>query len=75
MMGAGSHRPALLLGYAQVWAFTLRPEYAKSMANINPHALPKFRTNGPLSNLAAFAKVFGCKKGDPMVREKVCKIW
>jgi len=45
------------------------------MANINPHALPKFRTNGPLSNLAAFAKVFGCKKGDPMVREKVCKIW
>jgi len=63
------------LGYAQVWAFTVRPEFAKLMANTNPHALPRFRTNGPLSNMAEFAKAFGCKKGDPMVREKVCKIW
>jgi hypothetical protein len=25
--------------------------------------------------MEAFAKAFGCKKGDPMVREQSCKIW
>ena len=34
------------------------------MANTNPHPLPRFRGNGPLSNMAEFAKAFGCKKGD-----------
>jgi len=63
------------LGYAQVWAVNVRPEMEKLMANTNPHALPRFRTNGPLSNMAEFAKAFSCKKGDPMVRETACKIW
>ena len=63
------------LGYAQVWMFNLRPETEKLYANTNPHALPRFRTNGPLSNMAAFAAAFGCKKGDPMIRERACKIW
>jgi len=43
------------------------------MANTNPHPLSKFRANGPLSNMAEFAKAFGCKKGEPMVREQTCK--
>jgi len=63
------------LGWAQVWGANLRPEYARLMANSNPHPVPKFRVNGPLSNMNLFAKAFGCKKGDPMVRDKVCKIW
>ena len=63
------------LGWAQVWGANLRPENARLMANTNEHPLPKFRTNGPLSNLEIFAKAFGCKKGDPMVRESACKIW
>jgi hypothetical protein len=25
--------------------------------------------------MEAFAKAFGCKKGDAMVREQLCKIW
>jgi len=45
------------------------------MANTNPHPLPRFRGNGPLSNMADFARAFGCHKGDAMVREKACKIW
>jgi putative endopeptidase len=63
------------LGWAQVWGANLRPEYARLMANSNEHPVPKFRVNGPLSNLELFAKAFGCKKGDAMVREKSCKIW
>ncbi len=63
------------LGFAQNWAVNIRPELAKLQANTDPHPLPHFRGNGPLSNMAEFAKAFGCKKGDPMVREQICKIW
>jgi putative endopeptidase len=63
------------LGWAQVWGANLRPEYARLMANSNEHPVPQFRVNGPLSNMELFAKAFGCKKGDAMVREKACKIW
>ena len=63
------------LGYAQNWAVNVRPELARLQTNTDPHPLPRFRTNGPLSNLAEFARAFGCKKGEPMVRAHVCKIW
>jgi putative endopeptidase len=63
------------LGWAQVWGANERLEYERLMANTNPHPLARFRGNGPLSNMAEFAKAFGCKKGDAMVREQVCKIW
>ena len=63
------------LGWAENWAVNVRPELAKLQANTDPHPLPHFRGNGPLSNMAEFAKAFGCKKGDPMVREQICKIW
>jgi putative endopeptidase len=63
------------LGWAQVWGANERPEYERLMANTNPHPLPRFRGNGPLGNMAEFARAFGCKKGDAMVREQVCKIW
>jgi putative endopeptidase len=63
------------LGWAQVWGANERLEYARLLANTNPHPLPRFRGNGPLSNMAEFARAFGCKKGDAMVRGQVCKIW
>ncbi|HEY1925279.1 MAG TPA: M13 family metallopeptidase [Candidatus Acidoferrum sp.] len=63
------------LGYAAASAAILRPEFARLLANTDPHPLPEFRVNGPFSNMEAFQKAFGCKKGDPMVREDVCKIW
>jgi putative endopeptidase len=63
------------LGWAQVWGTNQRPEAARLQANTNPHPLARFRGNGPLSDMAAFAQAWGCKKGDPMVREQGCKIW
>ena len=55
----------------------MRPEYERLMTNVDPHPLPKFRVIGPLSNLPAFAKAFGCKAGDAMVRpaNERCGIW
>jgi putative endopeptidase len=43
----------------------------------DPHPVPRFRVNGPLSNLPQFAKAWNCKPGDPMVRppQERCKIW
>ena len=63
------------IGYAQNWAINMRPELARLETNTDPHPLPRFRTNGPLSNIAEFAKAFGCTKGQAMVRQQVCKIW
>jgi len=74
-LGGFTPEQRFFLGWAQVWGANLRPENARLMANTNEHPLPKFRTNGPLSNMDLFAKAFGCKKGDSMVREPVCKIW
>jgi putative endopeptidase len=63
------------LGWAQVWGTNQRPEAARLQANTNPHPLARFRGNGPVSDMAAFAQAWGCKKGDHMVREQACKIW
>jgi len=65
------------LGYARVWATNMRPEYERLLVNLDPHPLPRFRVDGPLSNMPAFAKAFSCKAGDPMVRPPGdrCVIW
>jgi endothelin-converting enzyme/putative endopeptidase len=64
------------LGWAQVWAGKGTPEADRLQVATNPHSLPKWRVNGPLSNMPEFAKAFNCKPGDPMVRgEAACAIW
>ncbi len=65
------------LAWAQIWRAKARPEFVRLMVNTDPHAPPKFRTNGPLSNIPAFAQAFGCKQGDPMVRSETerAQIW
>ncbi|HEY6122575.1 MAG TPA: M13 family metallopeptidase, partial [Pyrinomonadaceae bacterium] len=65
------------LGWAQVWAQKLRPEYERLLVTIDPHPMGRFRVIGPLSNMPAFAEAYQCKAGDAMVRppEKRCQIW
>ena len=65
------------LGFAQAWCANYRPEALRLLVSTNPHSPPKFRVNGPLSNLPEFAHAFQCKEGSPMVRskEKRCEIW
>jgi putative endopeptidase len=65
------------LGYAQIWAQNVRPEYERQLVLTDPHPLGRFRVNGPLSNMPAFAQAFQCKTGDAMVRpdKERCQIW
>lgn len=63
------------LGWAQVWAAKGTPEAERAQVLGDSHALPRWRVNGPLSNLPQFANAFGCKQNDPMIRTNNCKIW
>lgn len=65
------------LGWAQVWASNIRPEFARLLNGTDPHPLARFRVNGPLSNMPTFAAAYACKEGDAMVRppDKRCQIW
>jgi putative endopeptidase len=56
------------LAFANFWREKTRPEAERMYLVSNPHAPERWRVNGTVSNLEAFAKAFGCHAGDPMVR-------
>jgi endothelin-converting enzyme/putative endopeptidase len=63
------------IGYAQ-WACEIdRPEDLRLHAMTDPHSSGKYRVNGIVSDLPQFQQAFSCKTGQPMVREKVCRVW
>jgi endothelin-converting enzyme/putative endopeptidase len=41
----------------------------------NPHSLNRYRVDTTVSNQAGFVKAFGCKAGQPMVKEPACRVW
>jgi len=63
------------LGWAQVWAAKSTAEAERGQVLGDPHSAAKWRVNGPISNMPEFAKAFGCKTGQKMIREKFCQIW
>ncbi|MDR3439344.1 M13 family metallopeptidase [Telmatospirillum sp.] len=63
------------LGMARVWCESARPEVRRLQAQTDPHSLSEYRVNGTLSNMPEFARAFGCKPTDPMVRKEPCKVW
>jgi len=63
------------ISWATTWAANDRTEFERLQVKTNPHPLDKFRAIGAPSNLDEFAKAFGCKAADPMVREQRCQIW
>jgi len=57
------------LSWATVWHESVRPETERLLVNTDPHSPPKFRINGPLSNLQEFATAFDVSEGVPMRRQ------
>jgi putative endopeptidase len=62
-----SQEQRFFLSWSQVWRRSMRAEAAKLQVRTDPHSPARFRSNGPLSNVPAFAAAFECKAGDPMV--------
>jgi endothelin-converting enzyme/putative endopeptidase len=63
------------VGFAQWDCANERPEQVREWVVTNPHSTAKYRINGVVVNMSQFAEAFSCKKGQPMVGPKVCKVW
>ena len=63
------------IGYGQSWCSNDRDENMRLRATVDPHSPEKYRANGVVSNMPEFRDAFHCKAGQPMVREKACRVW
>jgi endothelin-converting enzyme/putative endopeptidase len=63
------------IGWAQIWCENQTPQAARLQALTNEHALGQFRVNGVVGNMPEFQKAWGCKAGQPMVRQNACRVW
>jgi predicted metalloendopeptidase len=63
------------LGYAQGWCSKETPQFLEMLARTNPHSPAKWRVDGPMSDVPAFAQAYQCKAGTPMKSGKVCSVW
>ena len=63
------------IGYGQWACENNRPEDLRMRAITNPHSPGKYRVNGIVSDLPQFQRAFGCKPGQPMVRQRMCRVW
>jgi endothelin-converting enzyme/putative endopeptidase len=65
----------LFLGWGQIWCENQRPQAERLQALTNEHSLGRFRANGVVSNMPEFQKAWGCRAGQPMVRQNACRVW
>lgn len=63
-----SQAQRFFLNWGVVWRRNFKSEELKVRLTTDPHAPANFRAIGAPSNIPAFAKAFGCKPGDAMVR-------
>ncbi|MGA8874306.1 MAG: M13 family metallopeptidase [Candidatus Korobacteraceae bacterium] len=63
------------IAYGQIWCENRTDQQARKLAIIDPHSPGRWRVNGAVQNSAAFEEAFGCKAGQPMVRENACRVW
>jgi endothelin-converting enzyme/putative endopeptidase len=63
------------VGYAQWACENDRPENLRVKAMTDPHSPGRYRVNGLVVNMPQFQQAFQCKPGQPMVKEKRCRVW
>jgi len=63
------------LAYGQIWCQNVTPQQSRVLAITDPHSPGRWRVSGAVQNSAAFQKAWGCKEGQPMVRENACRVW
>jgi putative endopeptidase len=65
----------LFLGWGQIWCQNQSEQIARLLAQTNEHSPGKYRVNGVVQNMPEFQKAWGCKPGQPMVRQNACHVW
>jgi putative endopeptidase len=70
--GGYSEDQQFFLAIGQAWCAKYRPEAEKLLVKTNPHSPPRYRVQGPLSNLPAFAQAFSCT---PPPADQICSVW
>jgi putative endopeptidase len=70
-----TYRQRFFLSNAYSWCANIRPEVARLAVTTDPHSLPIFRVDNVVSNMPEFARAFGCKGGQRMVRANACRVW
>ncbi len=65
----------LFLGYGRVWCEKRRPEFSRMLVSVDPHSPGRYRVNGVMQNMPEFQQAWGCKAGQPMVRQNACRVW
>lgn len=64
------------LGFATVWAGNIRPQYARMRGTVDTHPPDRWRVDGTLANVPAFAKAFSCGQGAMSKGgSDLCQIW
>jgi putative endopeptidase len=63
------------LGFGRVWCEKRRPEFSRMLVTVDQHSPGRYRTNGVVQNMPEFQKAWGCKAGQTMVKENMCRVW
>jgi predicted metalloendopeptidase len=63
------------LAFGQAWCANIRPEMARTAAQVDPHSDARFRVNGPVVDTPEFAAAFHCAEGTPMHPANACQVW
>ena len=65
------------IAWGQFRGDAVRPEFARTMVQSDPHPIARYRVIGPVSTLPEFQKAFSCKADAPMVRPANlrCEVW
>jgi predicted metalloendopeptidase len=63
------------LADGQIWCQNVTDQEARKRVLTDPHSPGQWRVNGAVQNSSAFQQAFGCKAGQPMVRENACHVW
>jgi len=73
-IGGHSAAQRFFLGWAQLMRRNYRDDELLRLLRDDRQPPSEFRVNGPLAHLPTFAGAFGCKSGQPMVRDDAARL-
>jgi putative endopeptidase len=74
-IGELTREQLFFVSFGQLWCTISTPEIERVLAVTDPHSHPRYRVNGPLSNLPAFWDAFACTEGEAMHPTNTCEVW